>query len=390
MPRYQFNTLTPSTIVQRLTGTLRKLPTEGTSSNAQQEIRWLMDHAVLTYPNPTQSTSPLNLVYRQPTTARWHFRRGRGCRSRIGSQKPHLPSPSLSTSDVSLSYGAYQWLRQAVWQRVHHRKPLQYLLGSQPFGELDILTQPPTLIPRWETEEWTLQLASQLNQIWNNALHQTPGNSGIRADSNPRPFRILDLCTGTGCIALSFAHTLQPNTVRIIGVDIATTAYRLAQRNLTQLRPHLRNPVAFLCADALSSEFPHQLKTALDGLDSMESSYPVTDTSSLSVDMVVMNPPYISPEEYRILDAEVQQWEDPISLVPLTATTPTGETTHSPGSTGTKEVTRSTAESLAVADDQDPLGVAFYLRIFPYLFLLATLPQYAQWKIYHRQQLSGT
>ena len=41
-----------------------------------------------------------------------------------------------------------------IKDRIVYHKPLQYILRSQPFCGLEIRTRPPTLIPRWETEEW--------------------------------------------------------------------------------------------------------------------------------------------------------------------------------------------------------------------------------------------
>ncbi|KAJ1304533.1 hypothetical protein OPQ81_005674 [Rhizoctonia solani] len=57
--------------------------------------------------------------------------------------------------------------------------PLQYLLGTQPFGSIEILTRPPILIPRPETEYWTLRLA------------QTLQSHAFKEE----PLRMLDLCT---------------------------------------------------------------------------------------------------------------------------------------------------------------------------------------------------
>src|SRR5579864_377026 len=66
--------------------------------------------------------------------------------------------------------------------------PIQYLLGSVQCGDLEILVEPPTLIPRPETEEWVMNIINRLKQLKNQHL------------------RILDLATGSGCIALLFAH----------------------------------------------------------------------------------------------------------------------------------------------------------------------------------------
>ena len=84
-------------------------------------------------------------------------------------------------------------LHELLHEHVAHNKPLQYLLKTVPFCNLNIAVRPPVLIPRPETEEWCSSLIAQLHPVRN------------------LPLRILDLCTGSGCIALSLAHAL-PNS----------------------------------------------------------------------------------------------------------------------------------------------------------------------------------
>ena len=66
---------------------------------------------------------------------------------------------------------------------------LQYIIGNQPFGDLEILCRVGVLIPRPETETYTQNLASLLKQLQ---------QAGKWEQSN---LKVLDLCTGTGCIA---------------------------------------------------------------------------------------------------------------------------------------------------------------------------------------------
>ncbi|KIP04200.1 hypothetical protein PHLGIDRAFT_15339 [Phlebiopsis gigantea 11061_1 CR5-6] len=92
-------------------------------------------------------------------------------------------------------------------------EPLQYILGTQPFGPLSLLTRAPVLIPRPETEDWTFRLSALL----------TP--------SPRKPVRLLDLCTGSGCIPLLLCRLWPPGAVRAYGVDIGTEAVQLATEN---------------------------------------------------------------------------------------------------------------------------------------------------------------
>ena len=85
-----------------------------------------------------------------------------------------------------------KWVQQELppqkWTWAAKRRlrlvPLQYILGSQPFGELTILCKENVLIPRWETEEWVGHLLNIL-------------------EKNSKLLKVVDVCTGTGCIPLA-------------------------------------------------------------------------------------------------------------------------------------------------------------------------------------------
>ncbi|MBX9830766.1 peptide chain release factor N(5)-glutamine methyltransferase [Candidatus Babeliales bacterium] len=161
--------------------------------------------------------------------------------------------------------------RIAGWihQRTHDKKPLQYILGSVPFADLEILVEPPILIPRPETEEIVVWLIDAMRA------------SG-RVD-----WRILDLCTGTGCIALGLAAAF-PNAF-VIGIDKNPHAVDLAKRNA---RHNKLEHVLFIESDLFENLDP-----------------------SLRFDLIISNPPYISNESYQQLSKEVVAWEDKLALV---------------------------------------------------------------------------
>jgi release factor glutamine methyltransferase len=160
-------------------------------------------------------------------------------------------------------------LQEMLVQRVQHRKPLQYLLGSAPFLDVTITVRPPMLIPRPETEEWVAWLLGQLSAV------------------KDKPLRILDLCTGTGCIALALAKGF-PNA-EVFGIDIVPEAVLLAQENAAQ---NAITNVKFVCAD-LWAGVP----------------------KGVFFDLVVSNPPYITEAEFGSLAPEVALWEDKRALV---------------------------------------------------------------------------
>ena len=68
----------------------------------------------------------------------------------------------LATDKIELTEKQEQKLNKWIHQLNVEHKPLAYILGYIPFGPLKIYTQPPTLIPRPETEEWVLNLLDNL------------------------------------------------------------------------------------------------------------------------------------------------------------------------------------------------------------------------------------
>lgn len=201
--------------------TLQKHGFDATS--AQQEARWIIAHA--------RETDVATLLAHKNTT---------------------VDNRTVNT------------VQNMLHARTIKHKPLGYILGHVPFCELTIQVAPPTLIPRMETEEWVTGLIQKL------ASHNAP-------------LRILDLCTGSGCIALALAHHLPHATV--IGVDIAPEAVRLAQQNATILG--ITN-VSFQESDL----FPGG-----------------------TFDLIVSNPPYLSSDEWDELAPSVKVWESDVALV---------------------------------------------------------------------------
>lgn len=157
------------------------------------------------------------------------------------------------------------WLRQITEQH----KPMQYILGSVPFLNVTIAVEPPVLIPRPETEYWCELLIEQLKK------HKLP-----------KQYTILDLCTGSGCIALALAKAFPQAT--IYATDISNAALDLARKNAVE---NNINNITFLHAD-LYKNLP-----------------------SFTVDLIISNPPYVAPQEWVKLEPEVTQWEDKQALV---------------------------------------------------------------------------
>lgn len=158
----------------------------------------------------------------------------------------------------------FEW-NQAV-ARLLADEPIQYITGSASFYGLEIGVQPGVLIPRPETEElveWILQ--------------STDAQS---------PIQIVDVGTGSGCIALALAHA-RP-AAAVTGIDVSPIALTIAQANAERLGI----PCVFHNCDVLAAT-----KDAFAGLD-----------------VLVSNPPYIPQSEYAQLAPHVRLHEPALAL----------------------------------------------------------------------------
>lgn len=175
----------------------------------------------------------------------------------------------IAIDEVQLSESEQATLKSWLDRMVNEHMPLQYLLGTAPFLDLEILVEPPVLIPRPETEEWTANLIEKLKKLHNKKI------------------TVLDICSGTGCIALAIAKAL-PET-QVYATDISEKAIELAKRNA---KHNKISNVTFIQSDL----------------------YNELETDKL-FDLIVSNPPYISFDEFEDLDDSVTTWEDKQALV---------------------------------------------------------------------------
>ena len=116
-----------------------------------------------------------------------------------------------------------------------------------------------------------------------------------------KPIHILDVCTGSGCIALSLAHNMPANTCFVRGIDISSQALTLANLNLQTFRSNnlIKNDITFSKVDIMN--------------DNEIAGFVQNDQPAF--DLILSNPPYISREQYEKLGDEVKLWEDEIALI---------------------------------------------------------------------------
>jgi release factor glutamine methyltransferase len=188
-----------------------------------------------------------------------------------------------------LSSEHIQILNEWIEKHCIKKMPLQYLIGSVPFADCTIFVEPPILIPRPETEEWVCALSAKLQKL------------------PDKKIRILDLCTGSGAIALALGKALPEAT--IIGSDISQQALMLAEKNKQY---NAVTNVTFIQSDLFDAFEGMRKKRFITGLPRP---YFVGLAMTQSFDLIVCNPPYISHEEWKHLDPMVKEWEDYHALV---------------------------------------------------------------------------
>jgi release factor glutamine methyltransferase len=164
--------------------------------------------------------------------------------------------------------------------------PAQYITGHQEFWGMDLIVSPAVLIPRPETEhviERVLELVPS-NQRWTGGTPvapQTESAQDWRARALAPHLRIVEVGTGSGCIALALAKELPQ--AEIHATDISPAALEIARANAARHR--LEQRIQFHETDLLG------------GMDSG------------GFDFVVSNPPYVGESEKDQVQLEVRKFE---------------------------------------------------------------------------------
>lgn len=153
----------------------------------------------------------------------------------------------------------------AVIDRLLHHEPIQYIFGDTYWHGMTLKVSPDVLIPRPETEE--------LVDI-------------IVKDNQQSDLKVLDVCTGSGCIAVALAKFM--NFPQVTAIDISQPALAIARENATLQKVKVK----FETADALD------LGKTLTG----------------KYDIIVSNPPYVMESEKSAMDSNVLDHEPALAL----------------------------------------------------------------------------
>ncbi len=169
--------------------------------------------------------------------------------------------------------------------------PVAYIVGRQPFYREEYKVTPSVLIPRADTE---LLVETALRFL--GALDLAAGDVNLVPES-AEPLtspRILDLCTGTGCVGISVLNSLLAKGIRAQAVlaDISDEALAIARENIESQAAD-KSAVRAIKLDVLSEDLPEDLG---------------------SFDVITANPPYINSDDMKALDKEVKDHEPHLAL----------------------------------------------------------------------------
>lgn len=144
-------------------------------------------------------------------------------------------------------------------------RPVQYIIGVASFDDMELEVSEGVLIPRPETEELVEWVTSEA----------------------PCGAKIVDVCTGSGCIAIALSRRVKSS--RVWGIDISQDALAIARRNVAKYAPS----VELVEGDALGD-----FSQLIDG----------------EIDAVVSNPPYIPLSDRSLMRRNVTDHEPSIAL----------------------------------------------------------------------------
>ena len=177
------------------------------------------------------------------------------------------PSEMVLEKKRKLTESEMLFLQRAL-KRLKDQEPLQYIIGATHFYGSEFKVSPAALIPRPETEELVDWIVSD---------HQ----------NQKRIMSVLDIGTGSGCIAISLKKNL--HKAEVSGIDISEEALLLAGENASSLDAD----ITFAKLDILDEEARATLSR---------------------FDLIVSNPPYVTPSDREKMESNVIDHEPPIAL----------------------------------------------------------------------------
>ena len=189
----------------------------------------------------------------------------------IAEELTGLSRTQLQIGCKDTTFFAHMQKKQPIIDRLLHFEPIQYIFGHTLWAGLDLKLTPATLIPRPETAELVERINDQM----------------VNDQINDQMVNVLDLGTGSGCIAIALKKA-HPEW-QVTGIDISAEAIEVAKENAKRNNVE----VDFYVADI----FNHQS--------------PITNHQ---YDVVVSNPPYIRESEKVSMNPNVLDYEPASAL----------------------------------------------------------------------------
>lgn len=186
---------------------------------------------------------------------------------------------------------------EKIAARLVQGEPVQYVLGYASFCGHRFRVTPDVLIPRPETED-----------LVGRVVQSARAQSAFGYDVEQPSFNVLDLCTGSGCIAIAVALALP--AANVVGVDISLSALTVARENAHEL---WADNVSFLESDVLQSD-KAKLIAELGRPNSPIRSALQPDKPDLFFDVLVSNPPYVRECEAAEMSRHVLDHEPRLAL----------------------------------------------------------------------------
>ena len=178
-----------------------------------------------------------------------------------------LAKGAITRNDLLIEYGEELEISDLdkIIAELREWRPVQYIIGVASFDDMDLEVSEGVLIPRPETEELVEWVATEA----------------------PCGANIVDVCTGSGCIAIALSRRVTKS--RVWGIDISNDALNIARRNAEKYAPS----VELIKGDALAD---------------------FTQLIEGEVDVVVSNPPYIPKSDSKLMRRNVTEHEPSIAL----------------------------------------------------------------------------
>lgn len=221
---------------------------------------------------------------------------------RCGDENPRLSAEwllaealGMTRIDLYLNYAkplsASERSTMREWVRRRGAgEPLQLISGYAPFRHLSLKVAAGVLIPRPETEVLVSEAMNALD-LPSVAAHVVSDDDGVEEtlEAELPALRVLDLCTGSGCIACSIASEYP--AAHVVAIDIDPAALDLARKNVDELG--LGEKVEVLRSDLLQELAPNRYG---------------------NFDLVISNPPYVPTAVCQGLESEVLDYDPMLAL----------------------------------------------------------------------------